>query len=221
MTTLGPWIAFGLSLIVLSRAFGENPLFRFSQYLFVGLALGYTLTVVVTTIFIVPSGDMLDNPDSVGTALFIVPVLIGLLLLTRLRTQQLSWLANIPLALLFGVAAAVAIAGTLLGTLLPQLQASFFSVTSFTDGRDLGAAIGKLVLVIGVVLVLLSFRFSKAATPDAADHSDTLKPTLVAKVGRMWLLLSLGAVFAATLITYQSALIDRIQFLLRQIGVIS
>jgi hypothetical protein len=50
-----------------------------------------------------------------------VPLVLGLLLFTRIGGQRFSWLANIPLALLFGVGGALAVGGALVGTLGPQL----------------------------------------------------------------------------------------------------
>ncbi len=212
MSAVWPWIAVGLTLIVLSRAFGDNPVFRFSQYLFVGLSLGYTATIIVTDVLVKRINGAVQQGDPVGVVFLAIPVILGLLLFTRLGNQQLSWSANIPLALLFCVAAALAIAGTLQGTLLPQIQASLFSITQLSE-PDIAVSVGRVVLLVGVILVLLSFNFTRQATKDARPVGGGL-----ARIGRWWLIVSLGIVFAGALITYQTALIDRILFLSRQFG---
>ncbi|MBA3469223.1 MAG: hypothetical protein H0T53_06215 [Herpetosiphonaceae bacterium] len=209
MSAVWPWIAVALTLIVLSRAFGDNPVFRLSQYLFVGLSLGYTATIIVTDVL----GKNVSDAVQKGDLFLAIPVILGLLLFTRLGSQQFSWTANIPLALLFCVAAALAIAGTLRGTLLPQLQISLFSVSQLTSEPDISVSIGRVVLLIGLMLVLLSFNFTRQTTPDAQPMGRGL-----ARIGRWWLIVSLGIVFAGALITYQTALIDRILFLSRQFG---
>lgn len=213
MSMIWPWIAFALTLIVLSRAFGNNPVFRFSQYLFVGLSLGYAATLIVTNVLVNRFNSAIQGGQPREVAFILIPLLLGVLLLTRLGGQQASWMANIPLGLLFGVAAALSITGTFLGVLIPQIVASLFSFKTFT-GPDLAAAIGQVVLLSGVVLVLLSFRFTR----NTAQPDHDVAQSLSVKIGRFWLLISLGVVFAGTLITYQTALIDRLQFLLRRVG---
>lgn len=214
MSGIWQWVAAALTLIVLSRAFGNNPVFRFSQYLFVGLSLGYAATVIVTKVLVSRFGSAMQGGEPQAVALVLIPLLLGVLLLTRLGGQQASWMANVPLGLLFGVAAALTITGTFLGVLIPQILASLFSIRVFT-GADLAAAIGRVVLLIGIVLVLLSFRFTRTNTkPNQAEVGSSV----TVQIGRWWLLVSLGVVFAGSLVTYQTALIDRIQFLLRQVG---
>jgi uncharacterized membrane protein YjfL (UPF0719 family) len=212
MNAVWPWIAVALTLIVLSRALGDNPLFRFSQYLFVGLALGYTATVVINKVLVESIDGAMQQGDPVSFVFLAAPVVLGLLLWTRLGNQNMSWLANIPLALLFGVAAALALGGTILGTLLPQLDDSLFSVNELS-GAPLEVMIGRIVVLVGVILVLMSFRFTRQSgkQPQAVERG-------IARLGRWWLLISLGVVFAGALLTYQSALIDRIQFVTRQFG---
>ncbi|HYF66256.1 MAG TPA: hypothetical protein VD886_25730 [Herpetosiphonaceae bacterium] len=207
-----PWIAVALTLIVLSRALGDNPLFRFSQYLFVGLALGYTTTIVINDVLVDRIGGAMNQADPVGFVFLAAPVILGLLLWTRLGNQNMSWLANIPLALMFGVAAALALGGTILGTLLPQLDNSLFSVRALSSAPP-EVMVGRVVVLVGIILVLMSFRFTRQSgkQPPAVERG-------IARLGRWWLLISLGVVFAGALITYQSALIDRIQFVTRQFG---
>jgi len=210
MDAVWPWIAVALTLIVLSRAFGDNPVFRFSQYLFVGLSLGYTATIIISNVLLDAFNGVQQQSNLLGLVSLVIPVVLGLLLFTRLGNQQLSWAANIPLALLFCVAAALAIAGTLQGTLLPQLQVSLFSVKQLSSD-PIDVSVGRVVLLIGLILVLLSFTFTRQSARDP-------QPRALARVGRWWLIVSLGIVFAGALITYQTALIDRILFLSRQFG---
>lgn len=212
MNAVWPWIAVILTLLVLSRAFGDNPMFRFSQYLFVGLALGYTATILVSDVLVKRISGVVQNGDPVGVVFLTIPVALGLLLWTRIGTQNISWFANLPLALLFGVAAALAIGGTLLGTLLPQIRASLFSYREF-ETVPIAQSIGRVVLVIGLILVLFSFKFTRQSStkPRAIERG-------LVHIGRWWLLVSLGIVFAGAIITYQTALIERIQFLTRQFG---
>lgn len=212
MTYVWPWIAAALTLIVLSRAFGDHPLFRISQYFFVGLSLGYAATIIISDVLIRQIEPAVRRADLVELLLLLIPLVLGGLLWTRIGGQQLSWAANIPLALLICVAAALALAGTIRGTLLPQLRATA-GVQQIALLNDTPAnMVGRIVLIVGLILVVGSFAFTRQRpTISASQRTITV-------LGRWWLIVSLGVVFAGALLTYQTALIDRIQFLARQFG---
>ena len=220
MELIWPWIAFGVTLVVLSRIFGDNPLFRISQYFYVGLALGYTVTILLTELLVEPIRAFNTQGATAEQAFQLVPLLVGLLLFTRLGKQSVSWIANFPLAILIGVAAATTLTGVLLGTLLPQFKALLISINDVFIVQtgtlaDLMALIGQIILLIGVIIVLLSFSFTRTRVDPATNMVQVSRVHLV---GHWILIFSLGIVFAGALITYQTALIDRILFMTRQLG---
>ncbi len=110
-----------LTLMVLSRIIGDNPLFRIAQYLFVGISLGLAFVVAYHQVLRPAiSGVVGGQPDAL--MLYGLPLILSVLLLSRItRRQEWSWLANIPLALVFGVGAALAVGGAVAGTLAPQI----------------------------------------------------------------------------------------------------
>lgn len=219
MAQVWPWIAVALTLVVLSRAFGDNPLFRGSQYFFVGLSLGYTAIILINDVLIRGFTQAADNASQgnfVDPLLLLVPILLSVMLWTRLGGQQVSWLANIPLALIFGVSAALALTGALLGTLLPQLKAFGQPGQAWLSG-DLSATLGRWVVLLGTVLVLLSFSFTRSG-PAAAEDAPGGRRRLLSAAGHWWLIVSLGIFFAGAMITYQTALIERIDFIARQLS---
>jgi len=76
-------IAIVLTLVVLSRVIGDNPLFRVAQYLFVGTSLGLAFVIAYHQVLVpaingVASGFAGGNQS--GLALYGVPLLLGLLL---------------------------------------------------------------------------------------------------------------------------------------------
>jgi hypothetical protein len=199
-------IAAVLTLLVFSRLLGDNPAFRLVQYLFVGISLGYAFVVVYHQVLrpnAVALAGSLGDPSLLGLQL--VPWLLGLLLLTRLsRRQAASWLANIPLALLFGVGTALAIGGALVGTLMPQLLD-----TARPLGPDPLQILGGLLLLLGVVLTLCSFYFT---APRATAGGRAL--ALGARAGRWLLMVAFGFFLAGALLTYLTALNARLEFLI-------
>ncbi len=193
-------IAALLTIAVLSRIAGDNPLFRVAQSIFIGLSLGLAVVVAYHQLFRPVIGRMLSG-DPLLMAYYTVPLLLGLLLLTRIgRGQRLSWLANLPLALIFGVGVAVAIGGAAIGTVLPQV----LGVTRTTGGAQV---IGTLVLGIGTALTLASFSYTVAPESRLGESVRA-----AARIGRLFLISAFGIFFAGALQTYMSALVDRLWF---------
>jgi hypothetical protein len=200
-------VAVVLTLMVLSRIIGDNPLFRIAQYLFVGVSLGYAFVVVyhqVLRIAVIQSLQSLDDPLLVAGRM--TPFLLGVLLLPRiLGRQRLSWLANIPLGLIFGVGAAVALSGALMGTLLMQvLDTTRIPLTG--TPQDI---VGAVLLAVGVLLVLSYFYFTRP------EKGPFLRVSVMsAQMGRWLLMVAFGFFLAGALITYLTALSDRLEFLI-------
>jgi hypothetical protein len=156
-----------------------------------------------------PAALGLSTGATVPLVLYGVPLVLGLLLLPRaVGGQEFSWLANIPLGIIFGVGAALAVSGAVIGTLLPQILDSARPL-----GADIGALIGVIVLTIGTVLVLARFYYS------AAPQTPAGRITLVTSGAGHWLLMiAFGFFFAGALQSYLSALTERMHFLLSFFG---
>lgn len=194
-------IAVVLTLIVLSRIIGDNPLFRVAQYLFVGVSLGYAFVVVYHQVLRLALVRIVQEKD----VFLIVPFALGLLLVPRLLgRQQFSWLANIPLGLIFGISAAVTLSGTLIGTLLPQIIGTA-QVQTVGASSDI---VGSILLAIGVMMVLSYFYFTRPERAALLRVSE-----ISAQTGRWILMVSFGFFFAGALITYLTALSDRLEFI--------
>ncbi|MCS6940058.1 MAG: hypothetical protein RMJ55_07890 [Roseiflexaceae bacterium] len=193
-----------LTLMVLSRAAGDNPLFRLAQYLFVGTSLGLAFVVAYHQV-LRPAALALIDGSTPALWLYGVPFLLGVLLLPRITGEQrLSWLANIPLALVFGVGGALAIGGAIIGTLLPQIR---------DTARPLSGGIAEIagvgVLVVGTVLTLASFYYT--APPESRGGRIVRG---AAMIGHWLIMVAFGFFFASALQSYISALVERVNFVL-------
>jgi len=193
-----------LTFMVLSRIIGDNPLFRVAQYLFVGVSLGLAFVIAYHQVLRPAFGALIaDNPGAF--TLYGVPLLLGILLLPRItRRQEWSWLANIPLALIFGVGAALAAGGAIAGTLAPQI----LDTARPLDG-DPGQIAGVIVLALGTVVTLGAFYY----TIPRESRAGRLVAISVL-VGHWLLMLAFGFFFASALQTYLSALTERLSFLM-------
>lgn len=193
-----------LTIMVLSRIVGDNPLFRVAQYLFVGVSLGIAFVVAYHQVMR-PAVVGLSRGDEGALALYGVPLVLGVLLLPRLaHRQQFSWLANIPLAVIFGVGAALAIGGAVMGTLLPQALDTARPLTGSAPEMA-----GTLVLALGTVLTLTTFYFTvRRDTPMGRAVG------AAAAVGHWVLMVAFGFFFASAVQTYVVALTERLEFML-------
>lgn len=212
--TFGIWVSALLTLMVYSYLLGDNPLFRLAEHLFVGSAVGYAAVVachsVLRTQLILPLAY-----DFQANWPLLIPVVLGLLLLTKAR-PSIAWVGNSAMALLFGVGAALSIGGALSGTILPQVQATFVSLSPTHLGGGLvgwGLAVDNLILVVGTIAVLFYFAFNASRDNSLARiRAGFLKPW--AGVGRWLIMITFGAIFANTVMARVSLLIGRVQFLL-------
>jgi hypothetical protein len=204
---IGVWVGAILTLLVFSYLLGDTFLFRVAQAIFVGVAVGYAGTVA----FYYVLGPRLFDPlinDPVGNSVYLIPLILGLMLFAKLRP---AWTAigNIPIAFLFGVGAALAIGGALSGTLVPQLGATAVSLVPAQ-----GSGIDNLLLAIGAIGALLSFQFVKFSTDRPLPRLLNTVSRAWGTLGRWFILVAFGAIFADTAVSRISILIDRIYYLL-------
>jgi hypothetical protein len=202
-------IAIVVTIMVLSRIAGHNPVFRVAQYLFVGVSLGLAFVVAYHQV-LQPATTALISGGSDSAILYGTPLFLGLLLLPRItRRQEFSWLANIPLALIFGVGAALAVGGAIAGTLAPQILDTSNRPLS---GDPLQIA-GALVLALGTVITLSAFYYT---VPAESPRSRLVALTAIA--GHWLLMVAFGFFFASAIQSYMSALTERLGFLIRFFG---
>jgi len=215
MDLVGGFVAFFLTLFVLSYALGDNALFRLAIHLFIGVSAGF----VLASAFYGVLWPQLLRPIAFGTTderlASLVPFLLALLLAAK-AFPRISFLGSPVTAFLVGVGAATVVGGALLGTLFPQAIASMslLDVTSIIQsGGDVGIAFlnGGLVL-LGLIVTLASFQFGTRII-----HSPSIRPIwkLVYWIGRFFIAITFGVIFAGVLAASLTALVERFQFILQ------
>jgi hypothetical protein len=115
-------------------------------------------------------------------------------------TRKFSWLSRIPIALMIGAGAGVAIPAMLYARTLKQVSAS---VQPMIENGTFN--ISALVVVIGLLSTLVYFYFSR-------EHDGVMGK--VAKLGTYFLMIFFGATFGYTVMSRLSTLIGRVDFLL-------
>jgi hypothetical protein len=215
----GTLVAVVLTLMVFSYLLGDNLLYRLAEHIFVGVAIGYAAVVAFHTVLASklfgPMVEAIGEGNWQQLLLLAIPLVLGLLLLVK-PLRPTRWLGGLSLAFLLGVGAALAISGALLGTLLPQVNATA-DVTRYTArwGTGLGLFSGFVVLV-GTIGVLLHFQFGAGQEGRLSRFRDALVKSW-GGVGRWFVLIAFSAILATTFVSRLSLLIGRIQFLVDSI----
>jgi hypothetical protein len=200
-----------LTLMVFSYLIGDNPLFRIAVYLFIGVASGYAATIVLHYVLI----PKLFEPLTAFNPLSIIPFVFGISLLAKLF-PRISWVGSFAMAVLVGAGAAAAVGGALIGTLLPQAQAAIdgFDIRSAGSGLEAASRLLEgLVMLGGTVFTLASFHFSAGRAPDGAPRRNRLIEG-IAWVGRIFIAITFGVLFAGVYMSALTAMIERLSFIL-------
>jgi hypothetical protein len=214
---MGAVVGFILTLMVFSYIIGDNFLFRLAIHIFIGVASGYAVVLVFYNILwyqlIVP---LITDPLS-NLALIIPSIILGMWILTK-AFPRLSRLGSPVVAFLTGVGAATALAGAVLGTVLPQVQASTnllnLQVAS-QSGQSLVIWFLKgLIILAGTLVTLAYFHYG---VRDRADQPVPQRHPIIeeflAPAGRAFIAITFGVLFAGVYVAALSALIDRVRFI--------
>ncbi len=208
-------VAFVLTLMIFSYLFGDNLMFRIAAYLFVGVSAGYVATMLLYQVIL----PRLFWPALQGGILTVlVPLILSVFLIAKLF-PRFSSLGNIPMGYVVGVAAAVIIGGAVLGTLFGQGQASInmFSLSApITSPEGMLQVLGAIFILIGTVCTLAYFNFGAVARPTAAGNEPPHRAPVVellARIGQIFIAITLGALFAGIFAASITALIERIDFI--------
>jgi hypothetical protein len=212
-------VAFIFTVMIFSYLIGDNPLYRFATYFFVGVSAGYIASVSFWQVL----RPRLFNPLMSGTpderVLAIIPLALAVLIFMK-ASPRLSKLGGPAMAYLVGASAAVAIGGAVVGTLLPQILATinFFDLRAAAAQNILMEVIvnGSLILA-GTVTSLVYFHFGARTLQDGSIHRTGLIE-LLAWFGRIFIAITLGVIFAGVYSAALTAFIERINFLITFFG---
>jgi hypothetical protein len=201
---LGIITAAGLTLALYSFLYQDNPVYRFAEHLFVGVAAAYVFGL---TWYQVLYGELVVRFGQLGGASgtgasgwwILAPTVLGLLMLTRLSSRG-AWLSRISFAFVVGLGAGFTIPRYISSFVLAQLEPTLRPVTWSWDGLNL------LVILVGVLAVLVYFFFS-------IEHRGVIKGA--SRVGIYFLMVSFGASFGYTVMGRLSLLIGRMTFLMQ------
>lgn len=206
-TPEGIWIWIGalLTLCIFSFLFGDNPFYKFAEHLYVGLSVGYMISIYYWNFF---KPDLIDPLFGQGRIVLIIPALLGICYFA-IFVQKLSWAVRIPMGFVLGWGSGVAIPAILQANIIRQIQGSL--ITSQVLARW-DTLVWSIIVLVGVITTVVYFFFSR-------EQKGGFK--VVANIGIVYIMIGFGASFGYTVMARISLLLGRLQFLLRDwLGVI-
>lgn len=171
---LSAWIAIFLTICIFSYLYGDNPVYKFSEHLFVGISIGVAVTEVWFQTFKPNLVDNLveltSNPGKLELWIYLIPLVLIILLFMKF-SRNLSYLARIPVAFLVAAFAALKVTGEAQGNLVRQLTASMPNLPAVYEQHQWwnweanGAGVfSSILLVVGLASCLYYFYFSSPQT---------------------------------------------------------
>jgi hypothetical protein len=207
---IGLWVAGLLTVVIFSFLYKDNPFYKVAEHLFLGVALGYGLSLyywnnvfpnAVSPLLFPPAGS---GPDY----LVLIPVVLGVFVLLRI-VPKLSWLSRSAFAVYIGGSSGILVPSVMAGTFLPQLVDTMQPLWVADAGATgIGFAWGvvtRLLILAGVFSTLLYFFYS-------VEHRGAVGA--ISRLGVFFIMLGFGASFGNTVMARVSLLIGRFQFLL-------
>ncbi len=203
---VGAWVATGLTLLIFSFLYKDNPLFKLAEHLYVGVSLGYTIVKAYDTVIVhLVVKPIVENAEYS----LLIPVAIGMLMLSR-YVPKAAWLSRYAFAFIVGMGSGLAIPRTISSFILKQIEdtvrpllslAGPDGVTFSMDLLNPASNLNAIIILLGVSSVLFYFFFS-------IEHSGAGKA--VARTGVIFLMISFGAGFGYTVMARMSLLIGRL-----------
>ncbi|HEX7555989.1 MAG TPA: hypothetical protein VF338_05145, partial [Leptolinea sp.] len=202
--------------VIVSYLIGEKyPPFKVISFLFIGVAAGYAVLVVIFQVIyprlLVP---ILYPALGFSRISAIVPLVLSIMLLFK-AFPKFSRIGNLATGVIVGAAAGVIVGGAILGTLFAQTKAT---VTLFDP--NLGVQPGRLIdavfMLVGTVTTLLYFQFGGIRRPGKQVERSRML-IILAGFGKFFIAVTLGALLAGVISAAISVLAERLGFLVQAI----
>jgi hypothetical protein len=205
-------VGFLLTIMIFSYIFGDNPLFRLAAYVFVGVTAGFVTITVVTQVLLPQLWLPLMSGSLAQRLIALIPLVLSLVLLLKVFPPTARY-GNIPMAYLVGAGAAILIGGAVLGTLFPQIigTVNLFDLRAAETNQisPVIQLINAVLILAGAATALFFFYFGAKTAP---NQPPTRSPIIegMARVGQVFIGITLGALFAGVYSSALTALIERV-----------
>jgi len=231
-TLLGVIVTLGIFSIL----YRENPIYRFMEHIFIGLATGYSAMYLWFN-FVEPKWFDPMMPSSLvhkttfheagqGMWWYCFALLLGLLFFS-VYVPRLAWMNRLAIGIILGYVSGAALQ-MFIGLIAPQITSSFKPpITAYNPGKPLPAGMPfdannlhiagswyfhpfSVVFIVVLLCTMAYFFFS-------VEHRRNAWMRKPANTGRYLIMITLGAIFGTTVMGRLSLLIARLEFLLASV----
>ncbi len=187
---------------LMTLVYRENAVYRFFEHVFIGLAAGYSIVVLIQEIL----DPFLYQPVVKKGEWYWTFVFMFGLLFYFIHSRKYNWLSRLPIGFLMGFAAGQAFQ-SFANTYLPQIAVSFrpLYITRPDGSVNVPAGINNLIFMIVLATVMSYFFFSFEQKSKVIRNS--------AQFGRWVMMVAFGAIFGTTIMARMALLFDRMYFL--------
>jgi len=191
-----------------SILYRDNIVYRFAEHTFVGVSIGVALVSGYRAIL---NGSVL--PVLNGTRILaIIPLIAGIVMLFRL-SYTYRWVSRYSVAVLVAVGLALwgrtSIEGQIISSLKTMLSTPLISADPLQTFTNLFLWLG---LLFGTFFFLFATNVVTKRLGKAAGYISTM--------GRCVMMITFGGHFAATLLSMESKVIERVLFILKTVGMV-
>ena len=202
MSLIGLWTGWFLMLMIYSYPlYKENAVYRFAEHLYIGIFLAINLVVNFSNLMKICVTPLLG-----GDILMIVPLVIGILIYTMLIPEY-RWVSRYPIAILVGAGFGLGMRGVI----KPSILDAVVSTITAPSAGGMMDWVNFLYIAVGLTSSIMYFLLTY-------EHTGPLQaPT---RIGRLFIMIGLGAYFGNTVLFRFTMLTGRAQFFLQVLKLI-
>ena len=199
---IGLWMGWLFMLMIYSYPlYKETPVYRFAEHSYIAIMLAVDLIVTIGNVMRIAVRPMFE-----GDILYIIPILLGFAIYTLLITDY-RWISRYPIAILVGAGFGLGMSGSI----KPNIVDATISTITSPSGGNFMAWINFLFIAVGLICSVMYFLLTY-------EHTGALRaPT---RIGRLFIMIALGAYFGNTVLFRLTMLTGRAQFFLQVLKVI-
>jgi hypothetical protein len=177
----------------------ENIFFRFAEHTFLGVAAGVNFVMAMQTL----RGNTIA-PIIKGNMIYLVGLLLGISILLR-YIKPTKFISDWSMAFYVGTLFGLQVSRLPITRIITPLK-SFFIIPNNLD---------NIILILGFYSVLSYFIFGRVKNKSTGKIKGYLD-----RVGRIFIMVTLGAIFGSSLMGRFAMVIERIYFTLRTLGIV-
>jgi len=192
------WLGAFLTLGIISFLYRDNPWYKLSEAIFVGISAGFWVVTLFWDNFV---GKFWDGKGE--EPMLWVGAALGFLMLLRL-IPKIGWISRWPLAFIVGATSGLWLMNYFASNIMVQVQATIMPLFGVGFEAGWAAVFANIVIFVGTFTGLVYFFFS-------VEHRGVIGGT--ARVGIFFIMITFGAAFGYTVMSRMSLLIGRMYFI--------